>query len=153
MTTEFIPSVLGCAVGLVSEKKKKKNLTIIPQARVGHKMVRSQGGAYCRVGYNHLTSNKREWNNCFMKNAPKILDKSSRLNFVRRNWMLQCADNFRFNSHVTCLSKTVKSCVRCSEWIIKRDNQNTSSLSNLLCLKEAKKFPVRVYMTQFNRFH
>ena len=24
------------------------------------------------VGYNHLISNKREWNNCFIKNAPKI---------------------------------------------------------------------------------
>ena len=25
-----------------------------------------------RVGYNHLISNKREWNNCFIKNAHKI---------------------------------------------------------------------------------
>ena len=25
-----------------------------------------------RVGYNHLVSNKGEWNNCFIKNAPKI---------------------------------------------------------------------------------
>ena len=25
-----------------------------------------------RVGYNHLISNKREWNNCFIKNAPQI---------------------------------------------------------------------------------
>ena len=24
------------------------------------------------VGYNHLISNKREWNNCFTKNAHKI---------------------------------------------------------------------------------
>ena len=24
------------------------------------------------VGYNHLTSNKHEWNNCFIKNAQKI---------------------------------------------------------------------------------
>ena len=40
-----------------------------------------------RVGYNHLISNKREWNNCFIKNAPKISDKSSQLYFVRRNRM------------------------------------------------------------------
>ena len=24
------------------------------------------------VGYNHLISNRREWNNCFIKNAHKI---------------------------------------------------------------------------------
>jgi len=50
--------------------------------------------AYCRVGYIHLISNKREWNNCFVKNAPKILEKSSRLYFLGGNQMLQCADNF-----------------------------------------------------------
>jgi len=30
--------------------------------RVGYEMV---------DGYNHLISNKREWNNCFIKNAPQ----------------------------------------------------------------------------------
>ena len=25
-----------------------------------------------RVGYNHLISNDRQWNNCFIKNSPKI---------------------------------------------------------------------------------
>ena len=45
-------------------------LTIIPQARVGYEMIDSQRGA--RVGYNHLISNKREWNNCFIKNASKL---------------------------------------------------------------------------------
>ena len=38
-----------------------ENLTIIPRERVEY-----------RVGYNHLISNKREWNNCFIKNAHKI---------------------------------------------------------------------------------
>ena len=38
-------------------------LTIIPQARVGYEMVDS---------YNHLISNKGEWNDCFIKNAPQI---------------------------------------------------------------------------------
>ena len=32
----------------------------------------SQLGATLLVGYNHLISNKREWNNCFIKNAHKI---------------------------------------------------------------------------------
>ena len=38
-----------------------ENLTIIPRERVEY-----------RVGYNHLISNKREWNNFFIKNAHKI---------------------------------------------------------------------------------
>ena len=54
-------------------------LTIIPRARVGYEMIDSQResnvwGAIltrrvlCQVdGYNHLISNKREWNNCFTK--------------------------------------------------------------------------------------
>ena len=37
-------------------------LTIILWARVGYEMIDS----------NHLISNKYEWNNCFIKNAPKI---------------------------------------------------------------------------------
>ena len=35
-------------------------------------MVSSQQGAQRQVGYNHLISNKHEWNNCFIKNALKI---------------------------------------------------------------------------------
>ena len=42
-------------------------LTIIPRVRVGYEMADRQRGAYRRVGYNHLISNKREWNNCFIK--------------------------------------------------------------------------------------
>ena len=45
-------------------------LTIILRARV--EMVVSQRGAWRRVGYNRLISNKRERNNCFIKSAPKI---------------------------------------------------------------------------------
>ena len=44
-------------------------LTIIPRGRVGYEMIDSQLGASRLVGYNHLISNKREWNNCFIKNA------------------------------------------------------------------------------------
>ena len=43
-------------------------------------MLNSQRGAKRRVGYNNLISKKREWNNCFIKNAHKIS-----LNFVRTN--------------------------------------------------------------------
>ena len=48
-------------------------LTIIPRARVGYEMIDSQRGAKRRVGYNHLISNKRKWNNCFIKNNREIL--------------------------------------------------------------------------------
>ena len=47
-------------------------LTIIPRVRVGYEMVDSQRGTLCRVGYNHLISNKRKWNKCFIKSANKI---------------------------------------------------------------------------------
>ena len=40
--------------------------------RVGYEIVDSQRGAKHRVGYNHLISNKREWNNCFIKNDQKF---------------------------------------------------------------------------------
>ena len=39
--------------------------------------------------------------------------------------------------------------MRCSEWIIKRDDHITSSLSNLHCLNERKNFSLGVYKTQF----
>ena len=45
-------------------------LTIIPRGHVGYGMIDSQRGAKRRVGYNHLISNKHEWNNCFIKNSP-----------------------------------------------------------------------------------
>ncbi len=47
-------------------------LTIIPRARVGYEMVDSHRGAERRVGYNDLISNKRDGNNCFIKNAQSI---------------------------------------------------------------------------------
>ena len=48
-------------------------LTIIPRVCVGYEMIDSQRAAYCRVGYYHLVSNKREWNNCFIKNNQEML--------------------------------------------------------------------------------
>ena len=42
-------------------------LTIIPRTRVGYELLDSGRGAKHRVGYHKLISNKREWNNCFIK--------------------------------------------------------------------------------------
>ena len=42
-------------------------LTIIPRTRVGYELLDSGRGANHRVGYQKLISNKREWNNCFIK--------------------------------------------------------------------------------------
>ena len=42
-------------------------LTIIPRMRVGYELLDSGRGAEHRVGYDKLMSNKREWNNCFIK--------------------------------------------------------------------------------------
>ena len=36
-------------------------------------MIDSQRGAQRRVVFNHLISNKCEWNNCFIKNNQEIL--------------------------------------------------------------------------------
>ena len=41
--------------------------TIIPRTRVGYELLDSGRGAEHRVGYHKLISNKREWNNCFIK--------------------------------------------------------------------------------------
>ena len=61
-------------------------------------MIDSQRGAQRRVGYNHLISNKREWNNCFIKNPHKIS-----FNLPDQNKPEKTRD-FRY-SHVTRLSK------------------------------------------------
>ena len=45
----------------------KLQFAIVPRARVGCEIIDSQRGALRRVGSNHLTSNRREWNNCFTK--------------------------------------------------------------------------------------
>ena len=36
-------------------------------------MIDSQRSAWCRVGCNHLISNKRKWNNCVIKNNQEVL--------------------------------------------------------------------------------
>ena len=75
-------------------------LTIIPRVRVGNEIVDNQRGAKCRVClYNHLISNKREWNNCFIRNAHKI----SRIlpDFLCKNNDFQGVFNFEQTRTVT----------------------------------------------------
>ena len=45
------------------------HLTIIPLALVGYEMIDSQRGTLAIIC--HLISNKREWNNCFIKKIRK----------------------------------------------------------------------------------
>ena len=85
-------------------------LTNIPRARVGYEMVDSQRGALRRVGYNHLVSNKREWNNCFIKNNQEILldlaDFASRT--TARQFMVAISRTW-YNGSYTIAAKPIKS--------------------------------------------
>ena len=67
------------------------SLTIIPRARVRYEVIDSQRGPKRRVGYNHLISNKREWNNCFIKNHQQILP-----DFADFAWLEQPEGNLRW---------------------------------------------------------
>ena len=65
---------------IVSSNWNKTNdhtvhLTIIPRTWVGYELLDSGWGAKHRVGYHELISNKREWNNCFIKY--QTLDKNN----------------------------------------------------------------------------
>ena len=48
-------------------RTQRRNKLIIPRTRVGYELLDSGRGAEHRIGYNKLISNKREWNNCFIK--------------------------------------------------------------------------------------
>ena len=86
-------------------------LTIIPRARVGYEMIDSQRGAKRRVGYNHLISNKREWNSCFIKNNPEIL--LDRADFVLQeqpeNNLMVPISRAWYNGSYTMAAKAIKS--------------------------------------------
>ena len=73
-------------------------------------MIDRQRGAKRRVGYNHLISNKREWNNCFIKNHQQIL-----LNFADFAWLEQPEGNLMvaisrvwYNGSYTIAAKPIK---------------------------------------------
>ena len=48
-----------------------QQLIMNTRARIGYEVIDSQRGAWNRVGFNHIISNKHEWNNWFITNAPK----------------------------------------------------------------------------------
>ena len=73
-------------------------------------MIDSQRGAQHRVGYNHLVSNKREWNNCLIKNSQGILldlayfalqeqPEDNLMVFISRTW---------YNGSYTMAAKPIK---------------------------------------------
>ena len=73
-------------------------------------MIDSQRSAKRRVGYNHLVSNKREWNNCFIKNHQQIL-----LHFADFAWLEQREGNLMdaisrvwYNGSYTIAAKPIK---------------------------------------------
>ena len=85
-------------------------LTIIPQARIGYEVIDSQRGAKRQVCYNHLISNKCEWNNCFIKNRQQIL-----LDFADFAWLEQPEGNLMeafsrvwYNGSYTIAAKPIK---------------------------------------------
>ena len=91
--------------------RMKVYLTIIPRARVGYEMIDSQRRAKRRVGYNHLMSNKCEWNDYFIKNNQEIL-----LDFANFALQEQLEDNFMvtisrtwYNGSYTLVAKPIKS--------------------------------------------
>ena len=76
-------------------------------------MIVSQRGAKRRVGYNHLISNKREWNNCFIKNHEQTL-----LDFADFAWLEQPEGNLMdaisrvwYNGSYTIAAKPIKTLV------------------------------------------
>ena len=88
------------------------HLTIIPRARVGYEVTDSQRGTKRRVGYNHLISNKREWNNnyCFIKTHQQVMQ-----DFTDFAWLEQPECNLRdpisrvwYNGSYTIAAKPIQ---------------------------------------------
>ena len=101
-------------------------LTIIPRERVGYEMIDSQLGATCLVGYNHLISNKREWNNCFITKNPQ---KTRWISPTRTNRKRQGTSSIHM-SHV------YQNCQRADRlaWTAWMKNQNIAAM-NIIFLK------------------
>ena len=73
-------------------------------------MIDSKRGAKRQVGYNHLISNKREWNNCFIENHQQIL-----LDLADFGWLEQPESNLMdaisrvwYNGSYTIAAKPIK---------------------------------------------
>ena len=103
----MFPYITGRGGGVI----RGTYLTIIPLTLVGYEMMDSQRGASRLVGSNHLISNKRGWNNCFIKNNQEIL-----LDFADFALQVQVEDNLMVSSsrpwymrHSTMAAKPIKS--------------------------------------------
>ena len=71
-------------------------------------MIDSQLGA---VGYNYLSSNKRDWNNCFIKNNQDILLDLADFALQEQpedNWMVAISWAW-YNGSYTMAAKAIKS--------------------------------------------
>ena len=75
-------------------------------------MIDSQLGATCLVGDNHLIPNKREWNNCFIKNNQEILvdfaDFALQEQLLEDNLMVSISQAW-YNGSYTMAAKPIKS--------------------------------------------
>ena len=78
--------------------------------RVYHEVIDSKRGAKCQVGYNHLISNKRKWNNRVIDNHQQIL-----LDLADFGWLEQPEGNLMdaisrvwYNGSYTIAAKPIK---------------------------------------------
>ena len=80
-------------------------------------------------GYNHFISNKREWNNCFIKNAPKYrkldYNKSKKAQKTTHTLTIFVDHGIINNSH-TPLGAIVK--LTAANWLFYFSNQNSLAL-------------------------
>ena len=73
-------------------------------------MIDSQRGVWRRVGYNHLISNKRECNNCFIENNQELLlDLDSALEKQPENNVMVSISRAWYNGSYTMAAKPIKS--------------------------------------------
>ena len=109
-SNSLLTAVLRRQISSPNCDKSTIYLTTIPRARVGYEVIDSQRGAKRRVGYNHLISNEREWNTCFIKNHQQIL-----LDFAHFAWLEQPEGNLMdaisrvlYNGSYTIAAKPIK---------------------------------------------
>ena len=98
-------SVNEVTVHVLFAKKRRENLLkSVRRYRIEKNLIHGYNG------YNHLISNKREWNNCFIKNHQQIL-----LDFVDFAWLEQPEGNLMdafsplwYNGSYTIAAKPIK---------------------------------------------
>ena len=75
-------------------------------------MIDSQRGAKRQVGYNHLISNKREWNNCFITNHQQILPVFGDFAWLEQpeGNLMDATSRVWYNGSYTIAAKPIKTC-------------------------------------------